>query len=103
MKNPHFERLLNYLQFLHDKKNHDYAEEGSPFSNFEFAAQETGLSVEKVIDVLISIKRARLIQLMERGKEPQNESVVDTLVDELNYRAIKLSYYLKINGIEKLG
>lgn len=106
-RNPHFTMLLSHMQALHDRKSHDYAEDGNVYSNFEWAAEyvtktNVGISPEVVFDVLIGIKMARLKELWSSRKTPNNESILDTMIDELIYRALKLSYYLKVNGIDKL-
>lgn len=106
-RNPHFSMLFAHMQALHDRKSHDYAEDGNVYSNFEWAAIEafgeaTYSNVSAVFDVLIGIKSARLNELQTANKEPNNESILDTMIDELIYRALKLSYYLKVNGIDKL-
>jgi hypothetical protein len=66
--NPAFHALLSRMGETHDKKNHDYAEDGNPYSNFEFAAQFAGVSVQQVFDVMIGIKQARLLVLTQSGK-----------------------------------
>lgn len=69
-------------------KNHDYAEDRNPYSNFEFGAESAGITVEQGLLFLIGIKMARLKQLLVSDKTPNNESVEDTLEDTINYTAI---------------
>jgi hypothetical protein len=90
--NPAFHALLSRMGETHDKKNHDYAEDGNPYSNFEFAAQFAGVSVQQVFDVMIGIKQARLLVLTQSGKEPNNESIEDTRLDQAVYATLKASY-----------
>ncbi len=73
-------------------KAHDYAEDDNPFSNFEFAAEIAGITVEQVFMVMIAIKTARLGQLIGKGKEPNNESIDDTLLDAMNYPGLLKAY-----------
>ena len=79
----------------HDRKNADYAHEGNPYSNFEEAAKYAGVTVDDVFNVLIGVKTARLVELLKSGKEPQNESVQDTLLDRAVYAALHASYHMR--------
>ncbi|HPO91346.1 MAG TPA: hypothetical protein PLJ44_09585 [Victivallales bacterium] len=67
------------------KKNYDYANKDNAFSNFEEVARIAGIKVEKVFLSLIAVKVARLSELLNSDKEPQNESILDTLMDLSNY------------------
>lgn len=73
-------------------KVEDYAEESDSFSNFRFAALAAGVTVEQVLLVLLGIKLARLKTLIVSDREPNNESIEDTLVDSVNYNGILKSY-----------
>lgn len=77
---------------LVEGKAHDYAEDDNPFSNFEYAAAMAGITVEQVFVVLIAIKTARLGQLVGNDKEPNNESIDDTLLDSMNYPGLMRAY-----------
>lgn len=85
---PRFHELLKELAILHDSKNHDYARDDDPFSNFKKAA---ALGVEPWRGVLIrmSDKWARIEQL-STGKTPKNESLNDSLFDLAAYALIAL-------------
>jgi hypothetical protein len=91
--NPHFTRLLAEMAALHQRKNHDYASDANPFSNFEFAATHAGLPVLAVFDVMLGIKQARLNELLSTGKTPANESVRDNLLDHAMYSALRVACY----------
>lgn len=91
--NPKFHALLKRMAETHDRKNHDYAQSGNPYSNFEDAAKFAGVSVDTVFNVLIGIKQARLVELLSSGKTPLNESVQDTLLDRAVYAALQASYH----------
>ena len=93
--NPHFTQLLNEMAELHERKNHDYAQADNPFSNFEEAAKEAGLSVDEVFKVMIGIKNARIRELEGAGKSPENESLQDSYMDRLMYSALQLAYRRK--------
>lgn len=90
--NPHFSGLLAEMAALHDQKNHDYAHDANPYSNFEEAGKEADVSVATVFAVMIGIKNARIRELERAGKDPQNESVLDSYMDRAMYTALDLSY-----------
>jgi hypothetical protein len=73
-------------------KAHDYAQEEDCFSNFKLTARLAGIPVEKVFMVFLSVKIARLSELVG-GKEAQNESIQETLKDLTNYACL-MSIYL---------
>jgi hypothetical protein len=100
MINPKFHKLLNKMAEVHDRKNHDYAYGGNPYSNFEEAAATAGLGVDTVFAVLIGIKLSRLNALTKEGKEPNNESIQDTREDLAVYSALWASYYEKAEDVE---
>ena len=91
--NPRFDRFIEIAQETHRTKNHDYAEDSNPYSNFEFAAQYAGVPVNTVFDVMIGIKQARLL-VLRRGKSPQNESLQDSEKDLAIYAMLRASYNL---------
>lgn len=88
MRNQYFDEVLNEMQDVHDKKNADYASDEDPFSNFTGVASATGLSVDMVFFTMIGIKVMRLKELVGVGKDPNFESVDDTILDLANYAAI---------------
>jgi hypothetical protein len=96
-KNPRFNSLLREMYELHEKKNHDYAKDGDPYSNFKEAAAAAGCSVDTVFQVLIGIKQARLRELLASGKTAQNESVQDSRMDLAMYAALWASYHLPLS------
>jgi hypothetical protein len=91
-KNPDFDAVLAQMESIHDSKNEDYAAGNNPYSNFEGTAAITGQSVDKVFQTMIGIKMERLKQLVGTDKEPNYESIDDTILDLANYAAIWLSY-----------
>jgi len=98
--NPHFSGLLHDMAQLHDQKNHDYAHDENPYSNFEEAAKEVDVSVHTVFAVMIAIKNARIRELERAGKDPQNESLLDSYMDRCMYTALDLSYRRMTAGRE---
>ena len=92
--NPVFDALLAEMRDLHRLKNADYARSGSPFSNFEQAAQvAAGFTGEDaVFATLIGVKLARLRELLSAGKTPNNESIDDTRKDLAMYATLWCAY-----------
>lgn len=93
--NPKFDALLRTMQATHDRKNADYAQDGNPYSNFEYAAEVAGTTVDTVFRVLLGVKLARLDELL-KGKTPRNESVEDSKLDLAVYAALWASYELDL-------
>ena len=94
-RNPLFTQLLTELIELHESKSRDYSEDDNVYSNFEYAARDAGVSVETVFRVLLGIKDARLKNLLDNKKTPNNESIVDTLKDRIVYTGLMACYRLK--------
>ena len=67
-------------------KGNDYANEDR-LSAFKQVAFITGLTEEQVISVFLATKIARLSNLFS-GKEPNNESIDDSILDLANYAAL---------------
>jgi hypothetical protein len=94
--NPKYHALTEALAELHDRKVQDYASTGDPYSNFKSAADVVaGFSnpLDQVFAALIGVKLARLRELTQPGRTPNNESVQDTRRDLANYALIWASYY----------
>jgi len=84
------EQICNQIQEIHARKNHDYAQEGNPYSNFDRAAIIASWfndSTDKVFATMLGIKLARLAELLN-GKTPKNESVFDSFLDLNTYSVI---------------
>ncbi len=88
MRNPAFDALLEELRAIHNSKNHDYAEDDDPLSNFHRAAK---LGVEPWRGVLVRMadKWSRIEQL-STGKVPKNESLRDSLIDNAAYSLLAI-------------
>lgn len=82
-RNAAFEKLLAEIQTLHDKKNHDYAKDSDPLSNFR-RSEAFGIPAYKGILIRLSDKWSRIEQL-SGGKKPENESLRDSLIDNAVY------------------
>ena len=85
-RNPKFVELLDEILALHDAKNHDYANDADPLSNFR-QSEQFGVPAFQGVMVRLSDKWSRACQLVG-GKSPKNESLRDTLVDMAVYSLI---------------
>lgn len=74
------------------KKAHDYAEDGDCFSNFRKISVACDIEVEKILLMFITLKIARIVELLKKGKTMVGESIQDSCVDIANYSCI-LSLY----------
>jgi hypothetical protein len=88
MRNAAFDKLLGEIKELHDKKNHDYAKDGDPLSNFR-RAEAFGVPHWKGILVRLSDKWSRIEQLAS-GKVAKNESLRDSLMDNAIYSLLAI-------------
>lgn len=94
-----FDKLQEKKKEILIKKNNDYARQDDIFSNFKLISQITGLDIRRVFMVFISVKIARLKELLLTGKQVKNESIDDTLIDLANYTEL-LYIHLKENKDE---
>lgn len=90
------EELTNFIKFEFDKlekllagKGHDYNNDDR-LSAFKIVAQNTGLSVKQIFNVMINIKTVRLSNILE--KETINESLEDTINDLIGYGVLFKAY-----------
>ena len=89
----HFELLTNQMKEILFKKGNDYANTDR-LSNFKLAGSICQLKAEQNCLSLIATKVARLGVLISSDKEPNNESIQDSILDLANY-SILLSMILK--------
>jgi hypothetical protein len=89
-RNPKFDELLTEIAILHDRKNADYADDADPLSNFRRSAK---LGIDPFMGTLVRLsdKWSRIEQLAS-GKDPQNESLRDSLVDSAVYALIAVLF-----------
>ena len=90
---PGFTETLDSMLQLHIKKNRDYAgtEAENPFFNFDVTAEMIRHFTnpkDQVYAWPIINKLARLAILLSTGKNPDNESVQDSLMDIAIYAVI---------------
>ena len=80
---PRFYKLLEEIADLHSRKNHDYAKSDEPLSNFR-RAEAFGIEAWRGILIRMSDKWSRIEEL-SKGKQPKNESLRDSLIDNAVY------------------
>jgi hypothetical protein len=87
--------ILSRIQSIHSRKNHDYASENNPFSNFERSGELASWfknSTDKSFAVLIGVKLARLAELTSGNKSANNESIDDSFLDLCTYCVLWMAY-----------
>lgn len=89
---PGLLETFDKLKELHIKKNQDYTgKSGNPFFNFDVAESVSSLfdkNEDKTYAVMIGIKIGRIAALLNSGKEPNHESLLDSFDDLIVYAAI---------------
>lgn len=79
-----FLNSIETMRALHLKKNADYAADDNPFQNFEFTEyvlKHFKTDRDKSFVWPIACKLARLANLLDSEKEPNNESIDDSFID----------------------
>ena len=91
--------VLLEIHELNRRKRADYAIDGagpfSPFSNFYGMAARLrlpGFDTALAIESHIASKEERLVALRTNGRPPQNESVLDTLLDRAVYACLAVAH-----------
>lgn len=83
-QNEHFDRFISKQKETLLKKGNDYADEDR-LSNFKRAGSIISILPEQNCLSLIVIKVARLGVLLSGNKNPDNESIRDSILDLANY------------------
>ncbi len=78
---PMFYKTLEAMAELHSRKAHDYAGDEDPLSNFRNVAKVIGSTDWEVSIMFLTTKFFRLMNLLDRGDEAENEPIEDTLMD----------------------
>lgn len=94
--NPKFDAVLAQMAAIHDKKSADYASSDNRYSNFEMASDCAGITISQGFRYIIGIKLARLNELEDVGKDPNNESLEDSRLDLATYAALYASYFKEV-------
>lgn len=80
--------FVEKMQEIILKKGNDYAAQDDRLSNFKLAGNICQIAPEQNCLSLIATKVARLGVLLKSQKQPDNESVQDSLIDLANYAAL---------------
>ena len=102
MPSKEFTQILQKMQEIHNRKNHDYSNDSNPFSNFDITSelvQHFKKPIDQTFIGIIGIKLARLAELLSTDKIPNNESIDDTFIDLANYCVLWGAWY-KYNSIK---
>lgn len=92
MRNKQFEKILDEMKEIHNRKNADYAGD-DPLSNLRLS-QMAGIEPWKGVVVRLGDKYSRLCNFAKKGKfEVKDESVEDTLKDLSVYAILCLILY----------
>ena len=78
---PKFLAALDELRELHLSKGGDYADLDDPLRNYAVSAKDNGIQAWRAAQLRFSEKYHRLINLSKDGREPNHESLDDTLLD----------------------
>jgi hypothetical protein len=82
---PRFYEYLEQMAETHSRKNHDYADQGDPLSNFKEVAAATGVPPITVIRMFLATKMARIKQLSVKENLVVGESIKDSFLDMAVY------------------
>lgn len=87
--------IFDKAQTLVERKAADYTDTVDYHSNFKYSNAVAGPfpTMYKSYAVLIGTKLARLSQLLQEGREVNNESIEDSFVDLVNYCALMAERY----------
>lgn len=83
MRNKNFDKLIEEIMQLHDKKNTDYATAEDPLKNLKGCIR-LGLDPLKGVTVRLQDKWERIENFHKNG-DLQNESVRDSYIDNAVY------------------
>jgi hypothetical protein len=98
MSVPNFIQQLDRMKAIHEKKSQDYSTNNEAFSNFEQAAVIASWfnnPTAKVFATMIGIKLSRIANLLNKGGEPNNESLDDSFLDNDTYSVLFHCWYLQ--------
>lgn len=101
-ENDPFEGVLVDIIRMNRKKRADYAADADIFSNFRDTASMLGLSgfserESALFNILQKIARLKSLRANGRMDNPNNESVVDTVLDLAVYSVIYLALMREVN------
>lgn len=88
-----FDAVVSEIQALNHRKRSDYASEADIFSNFKDAGRQLGLTAGHAVELHVATKQSRLRQLLGTAREPNNESIRDSLIDRAVYALISVALW----------
>jgi hypothetical protein len=92
---------LEELKELHKSKGGDYASEADPLLNYVTSAEDNGLPPWRAAQLRLSEKYRRLMNLSIDGRQPNHESLDDTLMDIAALALIVRSLRSRIEPVQK--
>lgn len=87
-----FDKVIIEILELNRRKRADYTS-GGPFDNFKHSAGQVNQPAGVGLEVLLATKQARLRTLLFAGREPNNESIRDSVLDRAVYAVIGLAMW----------
>lgn len=88
-----FESIVLEMVKINRKKRGDYAGTDWWTQNFYDSAYQTNSTAGHSVEQLIATKQSRLRVLSKPGKVPNNESILDTLIDRAVYSVLAVGIY----------
>lgn len=86
-----FERAVAAMVTTYRRKRADYAKDTESWSNFHDMGRFAGVEPWVAALLLCQQKLSRVSALRGNGRPPENESMLDTLLDNANYAVIALA------------
>lgn len=100
---PAFLHGLDQLKQLHLSKGHDYADATDPLKNYVQSAHDGSVEPWRAAFLRLSEKYHRIVNLLNKGGEPNHESIDDTLMDLAALALIVRSLRARVNRAQGDG
>lgn len=98
---PRFYEILDLLAELHDRKNHDYSNDGDPMSNLR-QCEDMGIPAWQGVVVRLTDKMDRLKTYAKKGQfKVKGEGIKDTFEDMAVYAILGLILFEEDETKEK--
>jgi hypothetical protein len=82
------------------EKSKDYAKDANVFHNFEKCERDSICDTETGFLVRLSDKQSRLPNVIRQGNTVKDETVIDTIIDEVNYMLLLAAYLVSRKGVK---
>ena len=89
---PKFVKYTEEMNETHSCKNHDYADQSDPLSNFRKVYEMTRGIPDSPYKVALQLevgKMLRKLEISKKGNKVKGETVIDTLMDSANYNILE--------------